>query len=325
VTYYGKSPFFAEALRSATEQSLPASQYEVVVVTDQPLAEVEPESRAGGPDVRVVASHEECKGRFILDGIRACRGKVVSILNHDDIWEMSKLESVVHAFSENPGVGFYHNGLRWVDEKNIEKPEMAGYRRRGGSAGSSKLLTTPYPRTLGNYGLGFNDSSISFSREVVMVQAEFMEKVWAAEDTFLLYCAMIAGRGLYVDSRPLTRYRMHPGNSSVVAASDRESAIRALSREFDRRFETYQTILQMVGSTRARNIEPFVQRDIAVYALLKSLMGTCSVGTALSRSIEVLRHVSMTSPRVNAALVGIGGLRVFSPTLPRSLLISLGF
>lgn len=325
VTYYGKSPFFAEAFRSVARQSLSVEKFEVVVVTDQPRKDIESEVHPGCPEVVVVSSHEECKGKFMLDGMRSCRGKVVSILNHDDTWEPNKLESVLRAFKENTEVGFYRNGLRWVDERNVERPELAGYRRTGSKGASNRLLMPPYPRAIGAYGLGFNDSSIAISRALVLKQAEFMENVWAAEDTFLLYCAMVANTGLYVDMSPLTRYRVYPGNSSVVNASDRDRAVQALSKEFGRRLQTYRVVDRMVRSSSAATIEPFVARDLAVASLLSSLLEPGSVGTVLSRSVDVLRHGSMVNPSMNMVLAGIGGLRILSTTLPRSLLVTLGF
>lgn len=109
VCTYNRADILSRCLLAATRQSLPASEYEVVVVdnasTDHTRALVERVSGASAATVRYL--HHAVKGLSHARNAGACaaRGPVITYIDDDAIAHPSLLDEIVRTFDEHPDAG----------------------------------------------------------------------------------------------------------------------------------------------------------------------------------------------------------------------------
>ncbi|EQD61443.1 glycosyltransferase, partial [mine drainage metagenome] len=82
ITAYRRRSFLREAVESTLDQTLPRSQYEILVIKDWVDAEMDPWLRQNS--VRVIHDEEPRVGGMLATGIAQARGDVISFLDDDD-------------------------------------------------------------------------------------------------------------------------------------------------------------------------------------------------------------------------------------------------
>ncbi|MDE1820482.1 MAG: glycosyltransferase family 2 protein [Euryarchaeota archaeon] len=330
ITAYGPAPFLAEALRSVRDQVDLSPTDDIVLLTDRPrdLEALGWPPKAPLPPLRLVKLDEPQKGKFFAAGFQACRGEVVATLNDDDIWEPQKIQVVRRAFEGNSSAAYHHHGVSFFGLGPVRPPGRHRHaRRRDGDQRTLVRGSRGWERSLGRYDLGFNDSSISLRRDLVLSHLPWFERIDAGEDTFLLFCALTSAKELLLDPRSLTRYRVHASNSSVSGNRDAPAAADRLHREFERRLKLYQVLESMVGSCapEREEVRAWAQRGVRLSEAVLAVTGSSSSRRTLMKAAAgLLDDWDEFDPPVNLAVSALASLGVASRPLATRVLFQLG-
>jgi hypothetical protein len=119
IPLYQTERYIGEALASVLGQTY--RDFEVIVVDDG--------SRDGGPaiaracpDPRILVVTQENRGLAGArnTGIRVARGKLIALLDADDLWEPAKLACHVAAFDADPNLDVSFSASRLIDENGCD-------------------------------------------------------------------------------------------------------------------------------------------------------------------------------------------------------------
>ena len=215
---YSRTAYVLDAVRSVLDQTLPRDRVELVVTKNFRHEEIDAAlARAG-----VVSLFDETPriGSWLLRAIRATHAPLVTLLDDDDLYAPERLARVVEVFRSHPELGFYRNRVEMVDARGGPIPRAA-WPPRGTDAyfdTSGPILVRPGEKNdlvdllFHRTRVSFNSSTMAFRREVLDGRrGEYFASTHLPDSSALLN-AVLAPYGLYLDDRPLTRHRVHPGN-----------------------------------------------------------------------------------------------------------------
>ncbi|MCI4372265.1 MAG: glycosyltransferase family 2 protein [Thermoplasmata archaeon] len=212
--------YVGEAIASVLKQTLPRSEFELVIVRDydDPVLE---DARRGLPGRSVRVDPGDI-GPAIAAGVRAARGEVLAFLDDDDRFRPQKLATVSRLFREDPGLGFYRNNFSVIDSEGRElmhHPFRAAHRSNASRVGTITLGgpdRIPALRRLPPLGVDFNSSCMSVRRGPLQ---RFMERLdlhgFRLLDELAFFAVLTSPLSLRFDATPLTEYRLHGRNSSI--------------------------------------------------------------------------------------------------------------
>ena len=206
VPVYNGARFVAEALDSILAQSLPPT--EIIVVddgsTDATPAVVDRYARF----VTYVRQDNRGPGAARNHGIALAHGDLLSFLDADDLWHVSKLERQLHALESNPTAAYCITQFRnvWLDEVADERDLLHDH-----------AYAQPLP--------GYICQCLLGRRATFDVVGKFDEEKRFGEDIDWYARADQAGMVKVVVDEPLVQRRLHGRNSSY--AIYRSEAARA--------------------------------------------------------------------------------------------------
>jgi glycosyltransferase involved in cell wall biosynthesis len=205
--------FLAEALESVREQTL--SPCEVIVVDDGSTDRTVEVGQAF--HARVIPSDDRGVSAARNTGIAASRGDAIAFLDHDDLWVPRKLESQVAALEGDPKAAYV-----WCPAATfVESGAETGWIHKEILAGSDYDIVIP--------------SALMVRRGTFEAIGGFASEFDVCEDLDWVLRARDAGmHGLRVEER-LVRYRIHGGNTTVVAPPTGPTYLRVLRASVERR------------------------------------------------------------------------------------------
>jgi glycosyltransferase involved in cell wall biosynthesis len=124
VCTFRRPDYLRYALRSLCEQSLPAEQYEIVVVdnaVENEVRQVVKEFEDGRVNVRYLPEAKVGLSRARNTGLKAAAGRYVAYIDDDARADVHWLESLVAAFEQTSAVPSAVGGRVWLDWQG-EKP-----------------------------------------------------------------------------------------------------------------------------------------------------------------------------------------------------------
>ncbi len=212
LTAYNRRQYLREALDSVLRQSLRATEFEVLVLTNFDCAELAVPGR-----VRIVPDDSPRVGQTLAHGLREARGRIVTFLDDDDLYHPDRLERVLRAFDAIPGLAFYHNGYSLfsgrpaapVGSTAAAQDALVQGRAEGSRDGSHEFL-----RFLSVRNRERNLSSSAILRDVGQQFLPYVERIEGHTDTFLLFVGLASHGLLAFDSAQWTQVRRHPTNTS---------------------------------------------------------------------------------------------------------------
>ncbi|MCI4363846.1 MAG: glycosyltransferase family 2 protein [Thermoplasmata archaeon] len=159
-------------------------------------------------------------GAKVSLGIREASGEVVTFLEDDDAYETSRLAAVRRAFAEDPSLGYYRNGQRFVTADGLGGATPEGLAARNlariGPVHAAPGQLDSVLSKLCRIDPDFNLSSMALRRQPLLGALPILEGLPAAIDSGLFYASLRAGGGVLIDPTPLTRYRVHGQNTSLL-------------------------------------------------------------------------------------------------------------
>jgi glycosyltransferase involved in cell wall biosynthesis len=217
---YRRDRFLLSAVRSVLAQTLPRDRYEVIVTMDFVSPEVDrflEEQR-----IPILLDNDPRIGTWLLRAVAATHAPYVAFLDDDDELEPERLSHALEVLRADPGLGFYRNRVRVIDERGEGVPPNAWrfyatddyFDHRG-------PVTVRPPEKEGLAEFGLIRTRVSFNSSTMIVRRELLEGEFGATfartqlpDLALFVLAAVSPFGLYLDDRRLTRYRAYPGKST---------------------------------------------------------------------------------------------------------------
>jgi glycosyltransferase involved in cell wall biosynthesis len=312
VTVFHRTRFYREALASIAAQTGPLPPVEIVVVRS-PDVEIGVPDRFNTPGwtCRVIRGESVGEGPFFAEGLRHLTSEFVVPLDDDDLWEPGRLRAVTAALRAHPGVGYYHNGQRFVDENGTSVPPHVGrqHLRRfsGAPNGRPTRVTTGelrrHPGGLARWGSMFNNSSVAVRRADLERCAPFLADTEWLLDAFLFYAAAASGSDLLFDPTPWTAYRIHAWNWSRGARTLGAFGTSEPSRSRAGRLSSVAALRAMVGSVGAGWLDPWLDRERAYLDVLEGLRdGESDRIQIVARAARLGRYLRYNDPVMNVVL-----------------------
>lgn len=216
IVVYKRTEFIGDAFRSVISQSVSPYRCEVIVVSDTPV-EILFESQLPsytGYEVKSIVDTRKSYGLKVANALRIARGKIISILDDDDIFITGKLRRTIEEFQKDPNLCYIHNGLLIVESNRSILKEKSG-------TVNSEDLVINMSNVSGNIlisvlsqRLTFNGSSISFLRSIFENDFSSLEELEGTFEDFVFWYCLFSRKNLKFIFQEYTIYRQHSGNNS---------------------------------------------------------------------------------------------------------------
>jgi succinoglycan biosynthesis protein ExoO len=274
---YNGAPHLAEAVRSVLGQTL--DDLELIVVDDRSTddsLEVIRRAAAGDPRVRVlVQARNGGPGAARNAALDIARGRWIAIFDSDDLMEPERLRALVSRgeteqadvvvdnlalFSEADPVGqLFLGGPAWAQGRWLEAADLVASGRlyaRGPDLGFLKPLF----------------------RTGALAGARYRTETRIGEDYNLLLRLLLDGRRMWLEPRPLYRYRKHGASTShrltpehvrqmieadrALAFEGQPERLRRLQRARTRSLERALVYERVIERLKAREVAPALAESL---------------------------------------------------------------
>ncbi len=266
---FGRREFLERAVASVVGQTIPRTEFEVIVTKN--FADPALDDRLAARGVRTLLDPEPVIGRWLARAVAATRAPLVAFLDDDDEFAPERLAQVLAVFAQHPTTGYYRNRVTVIDADGRSVP-VDKWRRLELDAAFDRTgpVVVPAGARADGARLVSREAHVSFNSSTVVVRREILAgaagNVFAATelpDLALLVSALIAPYDLYLDDQRLTRFRSHGAHATqsprwpAIAArsqaalaefaegagrTDLATPLRALSRHYARVYESSRVL-----------------------------------------------------------------------------------
>lgn len=202
IPVYNAEEFISETLESVLAQTY--KDWEIITVNDgskdRSLAILKKYKKRLGPRMRIIDQKNAGVSAARNRAIRAARGRYIAFLDHDDLWDPTKLEKQVGLFEKNRKLGLVYSDTCVIDARGKLK-------RR------SLLHGRAYRGDVFHQMLDYNFISMS----AVMVTKQALKKVglfnpkYRTVEEYDLWLRITREFPADLVAEPLERYRVHGG------------------------------------------------------------------------------------------------------------------
>lgn len=250
VTAHDRRPYLRAAVESVLAQDVERSTYELIVVKN--FAENAIDSfldQAGA--IRLICTEKDAC-RKVAEGVRVAHGRVLFLLDDDDLFEPGKLRRVLGEFQRDSELGFYHNQVSFIgpDGTPLGVKQARPFGRR--TLGKARRVYLTHGADdhdlsrLAHIRPSFNASSLAVRRDLALAGLPYLLRLESSRDLFYLYLALVSGCALLFDDAKLTRYRVHGENISLAVGDTPQSRREHLLRWATRGRREIQVVREMV-------------------------------------------------------------------------------
>ncbi|ARO86362.1 hypothetical protein EBAPG3_000405 [Nitrosospira lacus] len=215
-TLYNHEYYIHETLMSAINQTLVPD--EIIVIDDASSDNsVFVASKILHPSIHLFCQPNNLGGATTIKGLLACKGDFIAILNSDDYWRGSKLQSQVDYMQANPNCGAVFTRVALVDEKGGCWEENSHQLQ---SVFSAKNRDRPsWLKYMFSRGNPFCASSALIRRECLTSLGPFDGRYIQLQDLEMWLRIAINGFDLHILDDELTHYRVARNRSNMSAGS----------------------------------------------------------------------------------------------------------
>lgn len=216
---YNYGRYVTEAVESALAQTYRA--VEIIVVDDGSTDDTRDQLRPYGDRIRYIYQPNQGLSAARNTGIRAARGRLIALLDSDDLWHPRRLEVQMRYLASNPDLGLvasdHVSDLRtgWRPLDDPDNPRVRPVTMR-------ELLVRSR----------FGSCGVLVRRECFDDLGYFDTSLRSAEDRDMWIRIASRYRVVKLDL-PLWYYRPHGGSMSTAAARMEENEFRVLRRALD--------------------------------------------------------------------------------------------
>ncbi len=294
VTAYNRREFLKDAMESVLSQTLPRSQYEVILVKNYHDSEIDGYCNQHGI---VSTLLDDSMGGCLAKAAELARGEVLAFLDDDDRWAAQKLETVVHRFMEDPDLGYYHNAVQYTDRAGSEIDVVRNVESRRAVKSFRSFFAQPMQdtgamRRLLSASADFNLSSIAVRKDMLVPCLAELRQITSGPDSFMFFLACLSGRGMWVDESRFTMYRLSDVNVSGAASP------RAKAHEISRQLKTLR-LLRGLACRRESHSQPsvldYLDLMVSEYEVLRRAFDEGATRTQIAEGLWMLARVSRAS------------------------------
>jgi hypothetical protein len=253
VTAHDRTQFLRGAVESVLGQSLPRSEFEILVVKYLPDREIDEWLGTLGPRVRQLTDPGLPRlGQKLARGIELAHGEVVCFLEDDDRYLPDKLRVVAERFRSDASLAYFRHRNLCIDSAG--RPLTGPYSRIASHdlvLGPNERRDLPTVDFIRHYGAEGN-SAIAARRSVLLPQLHHLVGFSTSTDWVFFVSALASSGRLVVGARPLSEYRLH---QSLSQSPDQKGRQR-LGEEIVRSGET---IVEIARGTRAERAARFLR------------------------------------------------------------------
>ncbi|HUZ79323.1 MAG TPA: glycosyltransferase family 2 protein [Thermoplasmata archaeon] len=210
---FDRREFLEGAVASVLAQSLPRSDYEMVVIKN--FAHPAVDARRDEPGTKILWDDSPAIGAMLARAIDACEGEIVCFLDDDDQFEPDKLCRIARLFREDPRRTFVHDAIAPMDRRGHSLPDWGRFRTQPTVSYSVTNASERRARTPDFFrnGVSVNLSAMSVRTSLLRAVADRFRQVDASPDIFVFFAALASEGTLWIEAHRLTRYRFHSSAS----------------------------------------------------------------------------------------------------------------
>lgn len=186
---YNRKEHLLSAVRSALDQTLDRSKYEIIVIKN--FKDDCIDSYLCENHIKIFMS-DGTIGEYIEQGIKEAGGNIICFLDDDDLFVKNKLEIVFKEFIKNNELCYYHNNF-------------------------DSITNGIDPIKIKNKAPDFNMSCISINLDKINISD--IRDVTTSPDTFMYLRALDSGNKIICGKEKLTKYRVHNSTSNSYASN----------------------------------------------------------------------------------------------------------
>jgi glycosyltransferase involved in cell wall biosynthesis len=244
---YGQ--FIDEAIRSVLSQDFPAKQMEILVVDDGSRDDTRERVSKYADRVQYLYKPNGGQASAFNFGIERARGEFVALLDADDYWLPTKLNTVVNAFQNGVDVGLvYHRFQEFRMESNEWR--VGDFNAMSGFVPADKKSMLLYTAC--------QTSGLTFRTELVRKLLPLDERMIISADAVLAALIIFLGPVMAIDE-PLAVYRIHGANLYFHGAKGVDPARQS------RRIEMLRVVLEEMDKWLAAHGYDLQQPEILAF------------------------------------------------------------
>jgi glycosyltransferase involved in cell wall biosynthesis len=220
ITAFNRKQFLPIAIESVACQTLDRSKYEMIVVKN--FLDEEIDSKLDKLGSKVILMANENMGIYLVTAIENCVGSVLVFLDDDDAFEKNRLQIIYDLFKKHMQIGYFHNdrivvneyGEQLRDDEAFRYAETENIQRIGSFLVKASPLTKVSVNRLYLVHAFNYKSSLALRKSVLVPFLPYLSLINRSPDYFMFYSALTSGCALAMDTRKLTKYRLHSSNIS---------------------------------------------------------------------------------------------------------------
>lgn len=206
IAAHNRKRYLKEAISSALNQDFDRDKYEIIVVKN--FEDKEIDSFIEEKNVKSLYTEEEKLGGKVKLGIEESKGQIVCFLD-DDKFHEGKLRRVHSYFMTYKDLSFYHNNRIVIDEAGRVLLTPKTWEEEYISQYDEKVYASLIRRRV-----WANNSSICVRKNDIELRQ--LGQIDLLVDLYLISSVLINRKPLLLDHTPLTYYRVHDSNTSLV-------------------------------------------------------------------------------------------------------------
>jgi cellulose synthase/poly-beta-1,6-N-acetylglucosamine synthase-like glycosyltransferase len=264
---YNSEQYIAETLQSVLNQTF--DHFEIVVVNDGSTDRTEEIVKSfSDPRIKYHFQANAGVGATRNRAVDLSRGKYVAFLDHDDLWEPTKLEKQIPLFETQPEVALVYSDCYFIDPNGERFATYFAYQGVEPCRGDALLA-------LIKHGCFMQLPSVIVSKEALVEVGKFDPRYNIVED-YDTWMKIADRHAVDYVGEPLCSYRVHSANTSRIQQE-----------------RGYQEVLNLVTEWMGRrDLAPEVREELdrqyAQYAVsyLYWLLSRGKLAAASARSIR---------------------------------------
>ncbi len=216
---YNHTQYIVAAIESVLAQSF--RSFEIVVVDDGSTDNSREVVAGFGEQVRYVYQENQGLAGARNTGLRAARGKLVGLLDADDVWEPEYLRTMVDLAERHPEAAVYYCRAQAMDGAGLPLPQVFGGPVLPTAALYQSLLRAN----------SIIPSTVLLRRAVIAAAGLFDQQLRSCED-WELWLRLLPEREFVGTEACLVRYRLHPFSLSKDLTGMHQAARATIEKNF---------------------------------------------------------------------------------------------
>jgi glycosyltransferase involved in cell wall biosynthesis len=212
INNYNYGRFLGEAIQSALSQSY--LNREIIVVDDGSTDNSLQIAQSFGDQVRLIAKRNGGQASAFNTGFAASRGRIICLLDADDVFFPGKVERIVEVFRQDPEIGWCFENLKLFRDSQSERRPRDRCFAAGKVDAREAMLQGVFPQNIESASSG-----LSFHRELLarILPMPHAKSILLCDDYIKTACYALAP-GIALDEE-LSLQRVHGANLYTDTAS----------------------------------------------------------------------------------------------------------